>query len=183
MTPKDEFLTNLKIAARLLSPTVHADGIRLDPKYLENLLRRSTIWLTPRVVEGFDIKVFSELTHDARRTLESQVERFQAVAKRAPRRAPAPTELVDEALPAFLKILETVQPYLDEYAAYPILKQAPLPDDVTDFAIKAGLDSSGDPALWVWVIIKDEAADSNFSEKYAAAIREASHNGIGRRQD
>ena len=59
----------------------------------------------------------------------------------------------------------------DEYAAYPILKQAPFPDDVTDFAIKAGLDSSGDPALWVWVIIKDEAADSHFSEK-ATAIRE-----------
>jgi hypothetical protein len=42
---------------------------------------------------------------------------------------------------------------------------------VTDFAIKAGLDSSGDPALWVWVIVKDEAADSHFSEK-AATIRE-----------
>jgi hypothetical protein len=119
MTSRDEFLTNLKIAARPLSPTVHADGIRLDPKYLEDLLRRSATWLTPRAVEGFDIKDFSELTRDARDTLQSQVERFRSVAQRAPRREPASTELVDEALPAFLEILETIQPYLDEYASIP----------------------------------------------------------------
>ena len=31
---------------RLLSPTRHANGIRLDPKYLESLLRRTPVWLT-----------------------------------------------------------------------------------------------------------------------------------------
>src|SRR5436309_10514727 len=98
MTSKDEFLANLKIAARPISPTVHADGIRLDPQYLASLLRRAPSWLTPRAVKGFDIKDFAGLPPDAQRALESAVERFQSVVKRAPRRAPASPELVDEAL-------------------------------------------------------------------------------------
>jgi hypothetical protein len=171
MTSKDEFLANFQMAARPISPTDHTGGLRLDPKHLESLLRRVPSWLTPRAVKSFDIKDFAELPPDAQRALESAVEQFQSVAKRAPRRPPAPAELVDQALPAFLTIFELVHPYLDEYAPYPILKQASLPDYVTDFAIKVGRDWDGDPSIWVWVIIKDEAADSDFSKR-AAAIRE-----------
>ena len=84
-----------------------------------------------------------------------------------------PAELTDEALPVFLKILEVLEPILDEYAAYPILKQAELPDIVTDFAIRAGLDSTGDPGVWVWAIIKDEAADPEFRKQVAEVRRQA----------
>ena len=175
MTSRDEFLTNLSNAVRPPLRTFHPNGIRLNRPYLERALQRSPIWLTPRAVKGFDIKDFPELPPDAQRTLASEVERFQSVAKRAPRRAAAPPDLIDQALPAFLTIFETMEPYLDEYAAYPLLKQARLPDDVIDFAIKPGPDWEGDPAVYVWVIIKDEAADSSFREK-AAAIREQVRN-------
>ncbi len=169
MTSKELFLTNFKRAAHPISPAAHSNGIRLDPAYLEVLLRRSTGWLKPRAVKGFDSKDFSELTEDARNALRAAVEQFSSIAKRAPRDQSPPTELVDEALPVFLKILEILEPILDEYAAYHVLKHTELSDFVTDFAIKAGLDSSGDPAVWVWVITKD-APESEFL-KQARQIR------------
>jgi hypothetical protein len=172
MTSQELFLTNFKRAAHPISPAAHSNGIRLDPAYLEVLLRRSTSWLTPRAVKGFDSKDFSELNEDARSALKAAVEQFSSIAKRAPRDGPAPTELVDEALPVFLKILEVLEPILDEYAAYHMLKHTELSDFVTDFAIRAGLDSTGDPGVWVWVIIKDEAADLKFREQVAETRRQ-----------
>jgi hypothetical protein len=169
MTSKELFLTNFKRAAYPISPAAHSNGIRLDPAYLEILLRKSTGWLTPRAVRGFNANDFPELSQDARNALEAQVERFSSIAQRAPREGTAPPELVDEAIPVFLKTVEILEPILDEYAAYHVLKHTELSDFVTDFAIKAGLDSSGDPAVWVWVITKD-APESEFL-KQARQIR------------
>ena len=88
MTSKEQFLANFKHAAYPISPAAHSNGIRLDPAYLEILLRRSTRWLTPRAVKGFDIKDFPELTDDARKTLSAEVERFRSIAQQ--RRATGP---------------------------------------------------------------------------------------------
>jgi hypothetical protein len=162
---RDEFLLNLRTAAQFLSPTVQVNGIRLDPGYLEDVLRGATIWLTPKAVEGFDPDDFAELSADDRQRLIRAVEQFREIASQVPRDAPATDQQIREAAPAFISILTIVRPYLEMFKIYHALKRESFPDYVKDFAVKVGEDSTGDPAAWIWVIIADRVGGREFITK------------------
>jgi hypothetical protein len=159
--PKDDFLLNLRGAASTLWPNVNVDGTRLSRENIEAQLRRATIWLTPKAVEGFKIADFPELESPRREELEQAVNAFRHVAVNVPDPGPASSSQVQEALPHFLKILEIMNPYVTELKVDHILRNTRFPAGVEDFVIKLGEDWTHDPAAFIWVIVSDELADQN----------------------
>jgi hypothetical protein len=162
---REEFLRNLLTAARVVSPAEQVNGIRLDPEYLASVLRDTTTWLTPTAVEGFDPADFPELSVEQKKQLEGDVETFRTIAEQVPPYVQADEQQVEAALPAFVSILTTLTPYLDGFRIYHILKRHPFPEYVHDFAVRIGNDSTGDPAVWIWVIIKDEVGGKGFIKR------------------
>jgi hypothetical protein len=159
---REEFLQNLLTAARFVSPAEQVNGIRLDPAHRASVLRDTTTWLTPTAVEGFDPEDFPELSSAQRSKLEHNVEVFRTIAEQVPPEAPAGARQVEDALPDFVSILTTLRPFLEGFKIYDILKRQPFPEYVQDFAVRIGKDSTGDPAVWIWVIIKDEVGGKGF---------------------
>ena len=162
---REEFLLNLRTAAKSLSPEVHVNGIRLDPTHIDNVIARADLWLTPRAVEGFEPGDFPELKKDERLRLNNAVTTFRDVASQVPGDRPATRAQVDKARPAFRVVLDAMLPYLGGFRIYWELKKSNFPDYVRDFAVRVGEDSTGDPAAWVWVIIDDQLAGSEFYER------------------
>ena len=169
---REDFLLNLRTAARFLSPEVHVNGIRLGPEHVGNVLKRALVWLTPKSVEGFDPEDFSELPERERDELSNAVAAFRDVASKVPGNMPATREQFKQALPSFVAILEKMKPYLRGFRIYSMLKDSPgFPDFVRDFAVRVGEDSTGDSAAWVWVIIDDQMGGPDFYE-HVPAIRD-----------
>jgi len=162
---KKEFLGNLRTAAGLLSPTIHTNGIRLEEGRLTGLLRRATLWLTRKAVEGFDQDDFPEIPEAERARLARDVGKFREIAGRVAADRPATDEQVRNATPVFLSILAAMWPYMEGFEVYAALKRQRFPDFVRDFAVKVGADSTGDPSAWVWVIVDDQVAGKTLFPK------------------
>lgn len=152
---KEQFLENVRAAADYLSPAFHVNGIRLNPEHLSELLRERLFWLTPAAVEEFDPDDFGELSDEARERLARDVEAFRAIAEQASAEKSPSKDQVREASAHFISILSTLQRHLEGFNLYHALKQRAFPEIVRDFAIKIGDDSTGDPAVWVWVILAE----------------------------
>jgi hypothetical protein len=163
-----DFLLSLRTAARLLSPSVSTEGTRLDADHLTGVLRRATIWLTPSSVDGFDPhdlhEEFPELSEQDREQLIRDVAEFRLVAGRVPGDQPASQEQVEAALAPFLRILSLMQPYMEQFQVNNALRRGRFPSTVRDFAVKVGDDSTGEKAVWVWVIVSDEVDDEDFKK-------------------
>jgi hypothetical protein len=177
---REEFLRNLQTAARFVSPAEQVNGIRLDPQYLATVLRDTTTWLTPIAVEGFDPVDFPELSAEEKNQLERDVWTFRTAAEQVPPDASPNDQQVQAALLAFVSILTAMRPYLDGFKIYDVLKRQPFPEYVQDFAVRIGRDSTGDPAVWIWVIIRDEVGGKGFfkrvpevEQRIEAALRRA----------
>ena len=156
---RSNFLRNLRTAAGFLSPIAQVNGIRLEENHVADVLRRATIWLTPKAVEGFDPEEFPELSADARERLSRDVGRFEEIARGVVGDPPATDEQIRDALPLFQVILAMMWPYLEGFRVYAALKRQRFPKFVRDFAVKVGEDSTGDPATWIWVIVDDEVVE------------------------
>jgi hypothetical protein len=115
---KSEFFSNVRTAVRSLAPRVEADNPYTDSTRLERALRGATVWLTPKAVEGFEIKDFGDLPPGERNALAEHVRKFLKVARTvAPQEAAAPEQL-REAVPQFLDIVVAVQKMMrDEWVA------------------------------------------------------------------
>jgi hypothetical protein len=110
---REEFLENLRTAIRLDGThTVPIDSPPLDPDALANKVYRADIWLTPRTVEGFDLREFRGLMPGQRGELEHAVAEFRAVASRVSTKRPAKAEEIDKARVALQQIVEVVRSQL-----------------------------------------------------------------------
>jgi Mlc titration factor MtfA (ptsG expression regulator) len=168
---REEFLLNLRTAARFLSPSVQMNGIRLDPSYIERILSRTPIWLTPGAVEGFSVQDFPDLTPDQRTRLQEAVDLFLSVARTVPPNKPATDDQVSKAAHAFATILDLMRPYLEGFRVYHALKQQKFPPYVRDFAVRVGEDWSGDPATHIWVVVSDDVGGHGFRSKFPEVHR------------
>jgi hypothetical protein len=157
---RDQFLENVRAAADYLSPAFYVNGIRLNPEHLSDILRERLFWLTPATVEGFDPDDFGELSDEARERLARSVRAFRAIAEQASAEKSPSEDQVREASAHFIAILSTLERHLEGFNLYHALKRQAFPEIVRDFVIKTGDDSTGDPAVWVWVILADRAAGS-----------------------
>jgi hypothetical protein len=157
---REQFLENVRAAADYLSPAYYANGIRLNPEHLSDILREESFWLTPAAVEEFDPDDFGELSEEAREQLARDIQAFRAIAEQASAGKSPSKDQVREASARFISILSTLERHLEGFDLYHALKRQAFPEIVRDFAIKIGDDSTGDPAVWVWVILADRAAGS-----------------------
>ena len=178
---KHDFLTSLRTARNLFTHRVQTDHPSLDPQQLEGQLSRAAIWLTPSTVKGFDIREFPELPPDRRTELKDSVEQFLHVAKQVHSTSPATKEQIQEGMSAFQRMLLLFQSYLPAQGEIKqvrgALETVQFPDFVLSWDFELGADSTGDPAVWVWVIVKDDATDrpdfTRLSTAVERKIREA----------
>lgn len=163
-----EFWSNVRTSARFVSPRATVDSPRLDAGAIESALRRSTLWLTPGAVAGFDAADFDFLPDDDRAELGRLVTEFRRTAARVPATGPVTDEQVAAALPVFRDIVGRLA--FDRYGdpeAYRVghrIEQAiagPRPPELVELRFDTGTDSTADPAVWVWAFLADES-DEDF---------------------
>lgn len=176
--PLEDFLTNVSISAGQLAPTVIADSPRLDTADIEDALRKTVLWLTPKAVVGFDPADFVFLPPSELKSLTESVERFRNIARQVPADRPATDEQIQQAFPEFLRIVEILRP--DKYAdpdALEIGKKVEerlagrLPAAIWELRFETDEDSSGEPAVWIWVILKDDAVRKDVFQTNVTVIR------------
>lgn len=174
-----DFWTNIRTSAHFLFPTVTADSPRLDTDRLEAKLRSASIWLTPKSVEGFESQDFAFLSEEERIRLGQAVAQFVALAQHVPPDEPATEEQVESALPPFQTILKIMQP--DRYGdpdAFVIGKKVEqcladqIPQWVRDLRFETGEDANGEPAIWIWVEVEDEAANAAVFSQNTRHVRD-----------
>jgi len=179
MSVRDFFLS-VRTAAGLVFPTATVDSPTLDASRIEEILRGAHLWLTPSSVQGFNHEDFGFLPENERNRLEECVHSFREVASRVPTAAAASDEQVQRALPHFRGILEILRP--DRYGDPDALIlgkrleqrwQDERPSWVRELRFETGEDANGDPAVWIWVFIEDDAARKEVFAENARVVREA----------
>jgi hypothetical protein len=169
---------SVRTAASLSSTRAAVDSPRLDATRIEKILSGATFWLSPKAVEGYDPETFDGefdfLPEKERKDLKTRIERFLRVAREVPGNQPATANQVERGLPEFTRIVEVFRP--DQYAdfdAFVVGKKIQkavadnLPNWVREMVFETGDDSSGAPAIWIWVEVEDEAAEeATFYENF-----------------
>ena len=103
---REEFLLNLRTAARSVNVTAQTDGPLLSGERLARALNGCALWLAPTSVADFDPADFPELSAQQRKELQTEVERFRALAQGAPANDSVKEAQVREALPHFKRIVD-----------------------------------------------------------------------------
>jgi hypothetical protein len=105
--------------------------------------------------------------------LQKSVERFLRVAKPVPPTRPATSEQILEGRAAFEGILAILQLYIpdpdEEKQIRQALNRVRYPDFVVTWYFELGEDWTGDPAIWIYVIVEDDAPDR---DGFRSAVRE-----------
>lgn len=173
---KLRFLKKLRHARNLFVHRVDVDSETVDADAVARRLASSALWLTPYVVEDFDPAEFPEIPEADRERLSDAVDRFVGIARSFPPSESATDKQILEATVAFQAILDLLQDYIerdreaDEIRR--ILMSLTFPREVLTWDIEFGTDSTGDPALWLWIILEDRAADGVEFAALTAGVRE-----------
>jgi hypothetical protein len=87
---REQFIDNLRFASRMLPPPrVDSDLGAQTSAYLAAKLYAADLWLTPKVVEGFDPADFADWPKKEREELAREVAAFREIARRVPPNKPA----------------------------------------------------------------------------------------------
>ncbi|HET6573867.1 MAG TPA: hypothetical protein VFG68_09715 [Fimbriiglobus sp.] len=178
--PVAEFLNNFRSASLFLAPWESANGAPPSPEQLADVRKYSALWLTPDAVKGFDTSVFYSLTPEQKRDLDADIAGFRTIAEQVPADQPATEEQVIAARKQFLAIYRVVGRYLFDDESLRVVKAAKdvmaadwFPKFVVGFDYRLGDDWSGDPAVWVWMIGTDEAAERDQLYEWLDPLRQA----------
>jgi hypothetical protein len=155
------FLEAVRAAAGFLDPVVWTDSPHLNGTDLARSLAGADIWLTPAAVRDFDADDFVFLSPEERDRMADAVQRFRAVAEQVPGDRPATREQVEDALPAFLTILDVLKPYLVGPHASEIKRavwQAWFRNEawIPTFDFRTDVDWTGDPCVRVVLVLNDD---------------------------
>ena len=106
---RSEFIENLRRASRLLpTPQVKSgQGVRVD-QHLATMIDSADLWLTPKSVEGFDPREFTDWSQVDQEKLQREVDGFLTVARSVPSKKPATKSQSDQArkhLEAMIKLV------------------------------------------------------------------------------
>ena len=156
-----DFLLNVSTAARFLAPpAVEVDG-RLDADAIARTIALADLWFTPSAVKGFNTAEFALLTDTRRKELADAVGEFARLAAAQNPKAGVPPAVRERGLTLFRAILRLADPYLSKYALSPDHRKVihalwgvsqQHPDTVIGFDFELRDDSSGNPAVFAWVI-------------------------------
>jgi hypothetical protein len=143
-----DFIANVQFVANILrSPA--------DDQYRRDV---ADMWLTPATVADFSESDFVALPSGQRTQLRDAVAQFRSVAERGASATPVE---VEAALAAFDTILTILEPYIASpeservrEAIWSVWKEERWWIPTFDYEI--GDDSTGDPAVWIWLILNDD---------------------------
>lgn len=163
----EDFYNNVRLGQRLLESSQGTSGsLDLD------------IWLTPRIVAGYDPRDFDFLDEDDRRELEQAVQSFQRIAEVVPPTHPATSQQRDEARHHLLTILQILDP--DRYRSPQELIAARALDGfrksqaasnyVTDLRYRFDNDE-GELTILVWLLLREDISLSRETFTKAEEIR------------
>jgi hypothetical protein len=173
---KSEFLKNLRRARSLFVHRVGVDSSRLDAEAIRRRLASAALWLTPGTIEGFDPDDFHDLPPQERESLTTAVDRFREIAESVVGHQPATDAQVLDGTAAFQEILTLLSRYMEldreSDSIRRIIVSLDLPPEVLTFEVEIGDDSTGDPALWLWIIVDDDVANDAEFPKLSANIQD-----------
>lgn len=181
---KQEFIQNVRLAQNLLSHRVEANGHGVNADQVARRLSHAALWLTPASVRGLDADDFPELSDAAREELERSVREFRQVAEQVPEDGPATAGQEAAARRSFLNVVRILEPYFptpeELRRLRGALKEVHFPSVVETWDYEFGRDSSGDPAVWIWVLVDDVAADDATFTDNTVRLRREIHQAIQR---
>ncbi len=160
------FWVNVLAASNLELSTGVADRPRITPEAVASRLATRPRWLTPFTVAGFRQEEFGFLSQEELDRLTDAVIGVRAVASELRPDQPATEEQRERALLHFLVVLEVLE--YDRYGDVPALilgKQieyrlaSEWPPFLDHLRFRTGLDSTDDPALWVWAFVTEETEE------------------------
>jgi hypothetical protein len=171
-----DFWMNVRKAAGLAAPLSIADSPRIDSEIIEESLRRTELWLTPHAIDGYCDADFAFLSDAERARMAHVVAEFRDVVAKVYPTAPAPAQVKESALPLLRDLVQMLE--FDRFAdpeAFRLGKQIERelepywPPELAELRFKSGLDATGDPGLWIWVFLNEEASreDQTFLEAAA----------------
>ena len=160
------FWINVLAASSLDLPSGVADRPRITPDAVAARLVTKPRWLNPFTVRGFRVEEFQFLSPEELKNLTDGVNGVLAVASEIRPNQLATEDQRERAQPYFLAILEVLE--YDRYgdvAALILGKQieqrlaSDWPPFLDHLRFRTGLDSTDDPALWVWAFVTEEAEE------------------------
>jgi hypothetical protein len=164
--PLHAFWLSIMYALDGLPPSMVPSGLRLTDEMIEADFR-----LTPHTAEEFQEDAFSFLPEGELSRLKNAVEKVRAVSSNMGPRVVATRDERDEALPYFKIIVRVLEPdRFTDPETFKLGKKierelAPVrPSHLDQLRFMSGLDSTDDPALWVWVYVAEtgEYDDATF---------------------
>ena len=171
-----DFWNNVRIGAKLYAPEFIAEAPPFDADTIDDMLRQTTHWATPRSVAGYDEAGFAFLPDGERAQLAKLVADFRQVTATVNPFAPATADTAERALPLFRDIIRLLE--FDRYEnaeAFRLGKRfereiAPWrPPELAELRFSAGLDHTGDPGLWIWAYLSDAVSEKD--EDFLEAAR------------
>lgn len=182
-----EFWSNVKAAGSALFHESQTETVGLGSTSPDRYAAHATLWLTPAAVAGFDAADFSFMPPARREELRNAVEAFRRAAENT-EKEPSSVEHVDEALRNLKRIWDLLQldahDDLEALRIAEILKnvhfEEPLSSSIAELRHSLDIDSSGDPAVWIWVIVDDEAAKRERFFEHTATVRQSIQSALRR---
>lgn len=178
--PLQDFLNSIQRGQRIGFPTVQTDDPHSKSCVEEDYLRNAALWLTPKLVEDYSESDFGFVSDEELSRLTRAVENFRSIATQIPTNVPPTKEQLEKARQEFQNILKIAdsQKYSDE-KAFRVGKQLekhfahePLPEYVRGLRFETDDDAQGDPAIWIWVEIDDNAATPTEFAENTSVVRE-----------
>ena len=148
------------------------------------LKRSSPIWLTPRTVAGFDPDEFQFLTDEQRRSLSEGVTEFRRIAEAVASREPTHDE-VKTGFSYLLRIIGLLDDHILDTEGKALLfalrrSKLHFPDFVLGLDYTLDTDWSGDPGIWIWVIVPDDVdPDSSEFREFSTQFRKEVRRALG----
>jgi hypothetical protein len=148
----------------------------------DRIKRSAPIWLSPRVVAGFDPSEFDFFSEGQRKELAEAVQAFQTVADEVAGRPPTHEE-VKLAVGKLMKIIGILDDHLLDSEGKALMEavyasKTPFPDFILGIDYTLDIDATGDPGIWIWVIVPDDVDPDSpefrtFSSWFDKAVRTA----------
>lgn len=183
---KVQFLKNLRRARNLFDHQVEVDSPGLDADLIARRLNSAVLWLTPSAIEGFDPDDFQELPTAQQEALTTAVNQFRDIAVSVPSNQPATDSQINDAIGAFQRILTLLKHCIELDQESDIIRRIisslGLPEGVLTWEFEIGLDSTNDPALWLWIIVDDAVARSSEFPEFSAAVQNRIRRALRERQ-
>ena len=134
-------------------------GRRVDTASLLDVATQTVgVWLAPDLVKDYDEADFDFLPPDKRAELSRAVSEFRQLTQTVQNRPPS-ADQIGRGYDLFVQINNIPAPYFEEPDIEQVAeatRSVRWPSYVQGAQFRFGSDSSGDPAVWIWLVLNDD---------------------------